>query len=348
MKISSISKNSVKCVKNHNSNNANNANTNADNTSINNARNQSFNGLSDALVAFWQTVDNGGRALQFTVEDMCGTNLPRTYKGAMAGYKYTKKINVLALAQEALREFLTGPTMCIMPVAILGIAKKAAGPTSDTHIENIKNLSYLMGKTNFTSNENFDKDFITTVIEDTLKQSTGKDTISRENVENLTSAILNYKNMQGTKKEKKAALDAIISMFKGIIKQNKDSYANTDFSVAKYTVADGKQGATSFKNYVNYTINYAKDFSKKHLSKDSIENVTSETINNFRNLWLGKRAVVIAAMIGITGLAMSFIPKIYTFFSGNVNPNAKEVYKEADKDKTAENKKDKSKTEGNK
>ena len=54
-------------------------------TSINNpiskqnnkdAKSPSFKGGAvDGLVNFWQFVDNGGRALQFTMEDMWGTNI---------------------------------------------------------------------------------------------------------------------------------------------------------------------------------------------------------------------------------------------------------------------------------
>ena len=105
---------------------------NDNNRRVNN--NQSFRGAADTLVRFWQFVDNGGRAMQFTVEDMFGTNLPRTYKGAMAGYKYTGKVNVPALLQEAIREFLTGPTMCIAPMLILSLVTKMSGKTADTHL----------------------------------------------------------------------------------------------------------------------------------------------------------------------------------------------------------------------
>ena len=116
------------------------------NNKSNNDNKVSFKGGADTLVKFWQFVDNGGRAMQFTVEDMTGTNVPRSIKGALAGYKYTGKINVPALLQEGIREFLTGPTMCVAPVAILALANKFAGKTSNTHLENIINLSHLMDK----------------------------------------------------------------------------------------------------------------------------------------------------------------------------------------------------------
>ena len=89
-------------------------------------RNINFTGIDgalDVLVKFWQTVDNFGRAGQFTVEDMCGTNFPRSYKGLMAGKKYTGKYNWPEFFQEAIREFMTGPTMTFFPLIALEVSK---------------------------------------------------------------------------------------------------------------------------------------------------------------------------------------------------------------------------------
>ena len=65
--------------------------------------NPNFKGLTEGAVNFWQIVDNGGRALQFTVEDMTGTNIPRSIKGLLAGKKYTGHVsNILGSSLYAL------------------------------------------------------------------------------------------------------------------------------------------------------------------------------------------------------------------------------------------------------
>ena len=69
----------------------------------------------------------------------------------------------------------------------------------------------------------------------------------------------------------------------------------------------------------------------KKTMKNGASKVTNEAVQNFKSGWLAKRMGIIAAMIGVTGFAMSYIPKLYTKASGNVNPNAKEIYKEAEK-----------------
>ena len=161
--------------------------------SANRSSNASFRGVADTLVNFWQFVDNGGRAVQFTAEDMCGTNLPRSIKGAMAGIQYTHEINVFAFLQEFVREFLTGPTMCITPWLIISLAKKAY-KSANTHNENIENLSYIMNQ--FGSEErqaaqsvdSVKSAFFDKVSRDMLVQTIGKEDVSKDDVE----SIVNY------------------------------------------------------------------------------------------------------------------------------------------------------------
>lgn len=308
--------------------NIQNRNNFSNNNSKNNNQSVNFKGadIASGLVNFWQFVDNGGRALQFTVEDMTGTNIPRSIKGAKAGSEYTGKINVPALLQEALREFLTGPTMCIVPVLVLNAAMKLTGKTANTHVENIWNLSHIMGQTKVQAGDKFNKAFVETAVSDMLQQTTGKTNIAKEDIKNLSQGIEQFKNISN-KKESKKALANLQSMFEGIVKKTKDNYKNTNFLQAKYSVSEGKTGATSFKNYVGYINSYAEDFAKKYGS--DAKGVTAENIKKFKKSWVGKRLLTIAGMFFITGVLMTQIPKIYTKASGKVNPNASAIYNEA-------------------
>lgn len=316
MKLSSI--NSI----NHNNRSINNNNNKNNNQSVN------FKGVNvaEGLVHFWQFVDNGGRALQFTVEDMTGTNIPRSIKGAKAGSELTGKVNIPALLQEALREFLTGPTMCVMPVVILNAAIKLTGKTANTHSENIRNLSYLMEQTKPAAGQNLDKAFFETTVTDMLQKTTGKQEIKKEYVDKLVKGIENYKNT-GDKKQSKKLLSELQKTFENIVKETKDDYKGTNFLHAKYSISGSKEGATSFKNYVGYITSYAEDFAKK-FGTDA-KGVTSENIASFKSSWLGKRALTVLGMVFITGVLMTQIPKIYTKASGKVNPNASAIYDEA-------------------
>ena len=328
MKISSV--NSINIEQNKNSNNK---------------KNVPFKGGVDYLVNFWQFVDNGGRALQFTVEDMFGTNFPRTYKGAMAGYKYTGKVNIPALLQEAIREFLTGPVMCITPIAVLALAKKS-GKTANTHIENIENLSYLMKQAAKQGNSINQDNFLKTVIKDLITKTSGKEATNND-IETLLKKLKEYKEKasglsskeflkktgkKAAKKDVSSALENLQTTFESIIKRTKDNFKNTDFTQVKYSINESRQGSTNFKNYVEYIDAYIQDFAKR-FNKDGLLDATQENISKFKSLFMGKRIITIASMFAITGFLMSFIPKIYTLASGGINPNASAIYKEADKNK---------------
>ena len=130
MKLSRVYDSNLKQTQANRTNYNNLKNQNNDTRNKNSNNNVQFTGLMQGLGTFWDTVAQS-RALSFTLEDMCGTNVPRTIKGAFSGYDKTHKINWLAVAQEGIREFLTGPTMCFMPLGILAAAKKMGGNSTE-------------------------------------------------------------------------------------------------------------------------------------------------------------------------------------------------------------------------
>lgn len=323
----------------------------------NNSRNQNthFKGAADAATVFWNIVDAGGRGAQFTVEDMLGTNFPRTYQGAMSGYKYTKKVNWSSVMQEGIREFLTGPTMTMAPIGILYLATKMSGETANTHVENISNLSYLTSTLKFDSapnKETFKNSYFKTIVEDLLKNSTGKE-IDESDVKALVEGINKYADTQTALQAKKLAkadkkaikkqaseiLDDLSSTFETILKRNNESYKGLNFQAVKYTISKNgdeiSQGSASFKNYIKYLTAFKDDYITRNTIKndagEEVINLTKDAISAFKKSWMGKRALTIISMIALTGVVMSIIPKLYTLASGSVNPNAANIYDEAKK-----------------
>lgn len=292
-------------------------------------QNVNFKGVPEAMVGFWKFVDSS-RGIQFTVEDMLGTNIPRTGSGALSGYKYTKKINWPYLWQEGIREFLTGPTMTCAPVAILALVTKLSGKTANTHIDNIVNLSNLANlaaEDIDNSAENFKSSFIQKAIKDTVKQTTGVDDID---IVSLTDLVKDYGNAKDKKTAKNILSDAQ-KEFEKIVKRYKADYNGVDFSVAKYSKAGDKIGAIGFDNYVKYINAFAEDYAKANKGADGVINLAKENIDKFRDSWCLKRLGVVTAMIFLTGYIMSFIPKLYTLASGGINPAGKAIYDEAAK-----------------
>lgn len=310
----------LSCVQSNELNQRNNNNIN--NKKNNNSPN--FTGFASGCAAFWQFVDAGGPALQFTVEDCSETNIPRSFKGAMAGRKYTGRINWPAFLQEAIREFLTGPLMCATPIAILALATKLSGKTADTHIENIENLSYLAKKSG-SDVVDFKNNFFKTTVEDMLNKTVG--IAKQEDVDTLVKGLKEY-NAATDKKQAAQILDTLEKSFEAIIKREKADYTGVDFKKVFYSVADKAQGQTNFKNYTGYISAYADDFTKK-LNKDGFEQVTQDAINSFKRTWIGKRHFIFASMFAVTAIVVSFVPKLYTMASGKINPNASAIYNEA-------------------
>lgn len=315
-----------------------------------NASNINFKGFADAATIFWTLVDAGGRGAQFTVEDMLGTNFPRTYKGAMAGYEYTGKINWASVKQEGIREFLTGPTMVGAPIVILAAATKMCGKTSGTHCENITNLSHLamqLGEESMTESA-FEESFLKIIVEDVLNNSAKNldESAKTQASAELIEGIKNYRAVQNTiknaasktdkKEAKKTAqklLDELVLKFESILKAGNNSYKKLNFQNSKYSINENTVGETNFKNYLKYIDAYIEDYIKTNGTKDErkIVKLGSKAIESFEKSWLGKRMIIASSMIVVTGILMSMIPKLYTLASGGVNPNAVNIYEEAKK-----------------
>ncbi len=295
----------------------------------------SFKGLTQGIINFWQFVDNHGRAMQFTVEDMTGTNLPRSYKGLMAGKKYTGHFNLPAFFQEAIREFLTGPTMCTVPFAVMWLAKKS-GNSADTRFTNIRNLSYIMENTNIQEGQNLEDVFYQNVVKDMYSKTISKD-IADDKIQSMVDIFKRFAK-EGDKKERSNILNEAQREFEHVIKSSLDDYGNTNFINAKYSKNASMIGETKFKDYLGYATAYCEDFTKKtgkKVTQELIDNFKSH-IDNFKKINLGKRAVVVGGgMMALTGILMSQIPKWYTKASGKINPNAKAIYEEAGKQKNA-------------
>ena len=328
MKLNAVSNRQIR------QNNLNNNRKNNQNLTTN--KNVNFTGGIDGLIAFWNFID-GSRAWQFTVEDMCETNFPRTWKGAMSGYKYTGKVNVPALLQEAIREFMTGPIMSVTPFGILAVATLFGGKSVNTHRKNIENLSHIASTMpKEVDAKDFKDSYLKTAIEDMLKQSLAKEKVDSEDIETIFNGVKKYDEIvtlkeKGHKKKAKAALAELSETFKDIIKSKRDNFKGVDFSTAVYSTSENaKIGATGFENYVKYMTSYAHDYAKVN-EKNGIVDLAKDAIETFKTNRIGRRVLTVASMIGLTGIIMSIIPKLYTLASGDTNPDTLAYANEAQK-----------------
>ena len=104
-------------------------------------------------INFWDAVARGGFAASFTLQDMTGTNFPRTWQALQRNKEITGENNYKAAAEVAIREFVTGPSMTLIPMAVLAIAKKAGGSANEVPMENIApfadQMKSILEKTEF-------------------------------------------------------------------------------------------------------------------------------------------------------------------------------------------------------
>lgn len=127
----------VNSIQNYNPNYYAQRGVDNNNASFSSNKNNSPAFKGTLAVNFWDAIARGGFAASFTVQDMTGTNFPRTYQALQRNKDITGQNNYKAAAEVAIREFLTGPSMCAIPMFVLAIAKKTSGTANEVPMENI-------------------------------------------------------------------------------------------------------------------------------------------------------------------------------------------------------------------
>ena len=103
-------------------------------------------GLGNGIVTLMDGIDRGGLATSFIIQDVGGTCIPRTWSGLHRNEDVTGKLNYQEATEVALREFITGPSMFAIPMAILYGCKKWIGKALDVPVKHIEGLSNILSK----------------------------------------------------------------------------------------------------------------------------------------------------------------------------------------------------------
>jgi len=110
------------------------------------AQRQSFKGmgssLGDAVIKTMDAIAMGGLAASFMSQDFFGLCLPRTIAGLFVG-RDGEKYNYKNALEEALREFITGPSMFLIPIACLGFIAKYLGGAATLTVSSIKDFGSM-------------------------------------------------------------------------------------------------------------------------------------------------------------------------------------------------------------
>ena len=314
------------------------------------------------LIDFWAAIARGGLAASFTIQDMLGTNFPRTFAALDRNKDITGENNYKAALEAGIREFTTGPSMFVIPALVLTGAARLSGEANRVPVDNIAVFSDIMkgtisnltendfGKQNFsnltkeqadeaalTIKRTFYNDVFKSIFEqydnsanididsyvDLMLKAENPDTPNRSFFKRMFNKRI---NIQGSEVDSK---DEILTQIHN--KFVADKKANTkewgDFIATKVT-ASGKEW--KIDDILTDMKNYSNDFSKQYIkiqkknAKDSTKLLIDSFVENFKNMRTGSRFITNVLMVLATGLAMSFIPKLYT--RSETNPETDAIY----------------------
>ena len=276
-------------------------------------------------------IEKGGFFAEFCIMDMCGMVLPRVYQGFNRNKEELGHLNYQAGMEEFLREFITGPSMFLIPIAAVVLAGRMLGKGTQINSklltqfsESFKNLGVKFASkenahTNkFFASKLFDQ-FVAVPAKIGKKASSGAvsklDKFRTDFVNQLTSNV--GKKMKG--KEKAAAINKFEDLIANI---NASYFGSKDYSLA---LGNGKVSTTAknlfldARKYMEDVIPSAKltfeDLASKgnKLTNTVFEN-TIDAITKVREN--GRKLLCIGGSAALAGF-LSIIPKIYQLSKKN-------------------------------
>lgn len=323
----------------------------------------SFTGVdpTSCLIDFWAAIARGGHAASFTVQDMFGTNFPRTYAALDRNKDITGKNNYKAAVEVAIREFTTGPSMFIVPAIVLAAATRLSGEANKVDTNNIAVFSDIMKGTisNLAENEFKNIDFKTIDTKEakdvlqTIKKAFYKDTFENifkqydigENKVNINEYVDMMMQIEDPNVPKR---NFLMSMFKKRVKVLGKEVDSKDEILSKLCskfVEDKKANTTGWGDFLSTKVrkggktfkindiaadmkNFTDDFAKNYIAaqRKGAVDVSGRFIENFKDMRIGTRCVTNIAIVVATGLFMSIIPKLYT--RNKTNPETDAIYEQ--------------------
>lgn len=291
----------------------------------------SFKGISAPLDKFSlfiaNAIENGGLFVSFTLQDMLGTNLPRPLMGLRRNSKENNgEINLNFAAKEVVREFMTGPSMFIIPMCMLAIGKKLFGKLLNVPADFVKSMGELHAREavkdvkNAVSKDEFYKNAFSEII----KNAKSETVVSEETLKESKVFVSKFKEMLGTKnrKAKKEMLNGLMDSFTEISKKHAADTVHTDFTSAKIS----EKAQAPFKTVVGYIQSYADDVVEKVAKKkpDNIPEYIKKITTNKTAGRFAQNILMYAAVLTF----LQIIPKLYNKAEGDDNAGLKGLMKE--------------------
>ena len=311
MRINQISRNNYNQAQNYN--NYNN-------------KKQTFKGALDPIaLGVADTIENGGLAVSFTLQDVIGTILPRPLMGLRRNSDSNGgKKNLKFAAKELIREALTGPSMFIIPAIMLRAGKNIFGKTIDVPAKSIKALNDIQAGQSINKTEFYEKAF-TTILQNAKSETAASENTIKK-AQRFTKMLERSEHIKD-KKRSQQILKQIATEFIDISKQFASDPAHADFTSASLS----ESTSVEIKEAIGQISSYADDIIKK------TEGKTAEEIKNLANKKIVGRFAMNAVMFGAVMAFLQIIPKLYNKAEGEGNAGLEGlVTEDTQKDETAQ------------
>ncbi len=315
------------------------------NLSGQNAKDVAFGNAANMVVMFMDGIERGGFVASFMAQDCCGMVAPRIYEGLNRNREETGHLNWDFAKREGLRECLSGPSVFVIPWAILSIIKKYSGTANNVAVDFIKGFghefgNYAAGKNvNIADTAKTQTEFYEQIYKNVLKTSTGgqmpEDEINataKKFADELTLIRdakskgfwknLSGKEVAGSREDLMHHLsNEFISIRKKYTVPSAAQWA-AEFSAGKDSAGKPNKLSASFSSFSNKLLDYTQDaadhakiFVEKNKDGNVIDYIKSHTTRR-----MGSRALTNLGMwLAVVGFYF-MIPKIYSMGLNGKNP----------------------------
>lgn len=304
-------------------------NTQRNNKAKHNNTNTSFKGpmvmVDKSALKVADLIENGGLFVSFTLQDMLGTNLPRPLMGLKRNAKENKgEANKSFAAKELVREMLTGPSMFIIPGAMLAAGKKLFGKATEVPMKFIKSFGDIHSAQpiNETGKAIGKQDFYKNAFIEILKNAKSETKASQETLETAADFAKRLASSAKDKAAKNETIGKLSDEFITIAKKHAKDAAHTDFTQA----AVSQTTSAPFKETVSHMMSYADDIVEKAAKHNT--NKLGGYIKKLTNKKVIERFAANITMYAAVMAFLQIIPRLYNKAEGKENAGLKGLMKE--------------------
>ncbi len=266
-------------------------------------------------------IEHGGFFAEFVLLDMTALVLPRVYQGFQRNKEELGHLNYQAGTEEFLREFITGPSLFLIPIAAVLLAGKALGKTTQINSSvmkkfteafknigaNIKGLNLLENQKNF-ANKLFNNLFDSNPSRITSAKIPDAFTLQKYK-ESFTNILTDSLNKKGKDLKQAKAL------FTDLISDINTTHFNSKNTFGVDIILDGKKMHTSsagdlfddIRKYMQDVIPSTKASIAENTSAEEVNTIIDKLTKIREN---GRKLLTLVGTVSLAGF-LSIIPKIY-------------------------------------